>query len=461
MAASTAPTTQDRQVPTAPRPAAVLAVFALSLLVRGLMLAARYQQGLQIEAGGGNGLLAFGGSDVPGWLGIAHYFIEQGGWAYGLLGTRPPLFPLTVAGVYALGGTNLHAAVLQTLFGALTPVAGYWLAHNLLVRARRFARPERLALAAGLVMALDPASVAASASLLSEPLFNLALTACLLHLALFTERERWVHIAFGGFWLAAAMLTRSAGAYLWLLAPLILIPLARRWWRQALVLVALGLAVYLGWSARNLRYDGVFTYTLQTNFSLLFLRAVSAEHMATGAPVDNLYVEYVRELYTSAGDLEAAASVESWMFWNFLTAPSPELYDTMGQMARQKLLQYWPYAIAGTAVGAWRVFGVTLSLPGWARPLELAYHVALYALTLFGAWAAFRRRDWLTLLVCGVPILYVSGLTLVAQISAMDTRMRTPISVPIILLAAYGAGVLLERWRARRAANPAPAPPQS
>ncbi len=448
--------TENTHAYTLPRLASAAVVLGLSLLVRGAVFSIRYHQSLQIEALGGVGLTAFGGSDVPGWLGMTQYFIEQGGLAYGLMGTRPPLFPLTVALVYILGGSALHGAALQTVFGAVTPVIGYLLAHNLLVRSARLERPERLALVAGGVMALDPASVAASTSLLSEPLFNLAFTACILHLTLFTERPRWLHALFASLWLGAAMLTRPTAIYFWVIAPLMLAPLVRRWWRPAIGLIGVGLAVYLGWSARNLRYQGVFTYSMQTNFSLLFLRAVSAEHMATGRPVDDLYVEYVRELYASVGDTEAANQVEPWMFWNFLPAPSSELYARMGEMAREKLLQYWPYALASTPIGIWRMFGVTLAFPGWFAPFELVYHALLYSLMLFGAWSATRRHDWRLLLMTGAPVLYVTGLTLASQISAMDTRMRTPISVPIIILAVYGLGVALERiGRKQTAANPA------
>lgn len=134
------------------------------------------------------------------------------------------------------------------------------------------------------------------------------------------------------------------------------------------------------------------------------------------------------------------------MIWNFLSAPTPELYATMGQMARERLIAYWPYAIGGTAVGAWRVFAQTTTLPRWFTPIELLYHAVLYSLTMIGAWRAFRLRDWPLLMIAGVPILYVTGLTLVSQVSGMDTRMRTPISVPIILFAAYGAVFLATNW---------------
>jgi 4-amino-4-deoxy-L-arabinose transferase-like glycosyltransferase len=423
----------------APRPATLAGIFGVGLVARGLLLAYRLAVvGTPVES--------LGGSDVPGWLGMARHFRFD--FSYWLMGARPPLFPMLVALVYRLGGTTLAAAILQIVLGALTPALGALLAYRLL-RATALPHPHRLAVAAGIVMALDPASVSTSATLLAEPLFNLLFVACLLSLTAFIQETRWQALALAALWLAAAMFTRPTAIYFWLAAPLILAPLVRAWWRPALALAAAGLAVYLGWSARNLHYRGVFTYSLQTNFSLLFLRAISAEHLATGTDTNDLQVAYVQHLYRSVGDTESAELAVPEHFWRFLVADDPAIYAEMGRLARQKLLQYWPYALLGTGVGAWRMFGVTTSLPGWFAPIELLYHALLYGLAAWGGWQAFRRKDWLLLLVTAIPILYVSGLTLLSQTSAMDTRMRTPITAFIVILAVYGAGWLIQAARER------------
>ncbi len=425
----------------------ILIVALFSLALRGVLF---YLHCREYRLSGGDAITAFGGSDVPGWLGMARHLNQVGDLSYWLMGARPPLFPATVALVLRLGGSPVHAALLQTLFGVVTPVLGYLLALRLFSHSERVTNPQRFALFAGIVMAVDPASVSASAVLLSEPLFNLLFTACILHLAIFIQESRWGHLAFAALWMALAMITRPSAIYFWAAAPLILIPLVKKWWRPALVLMVVGLGVYLGWSARNLRYEGTFTYSTQTNFSLLFLRAASAEHLATGVPTEDIYVAYVRELYREVGDEQAAAKVEAEDAWHFLVAGSPEMYAAMGRLAREKLIDYWPSAIAGTVPGAWRLLFVTYALPDWFRPVEIGYHVVLYGLMLFGLWRSFRNRDWPVFLIAGVPVTYIVGLTLVAQTSAMDTRMRTPASVPIIILAAYGASMAASAIRNRR-----------
>ncbi len=391
-----------------------------------------------------------GGSDVAGWLGMARHLARHGDLSYWLMGARPPLFPLTVALVSRLGGDRLEAAILQAVFGALAALAGYLLARRLLIPAEP-ERGERCALLAGVILAVDPASVSASAALLADALFALLMTAFLLALTRYIQGERQRDLALSVLWMALAMLTRPTAIYLWLAAPLMLIPTLRRWQRPALALAAAGLAVYCGWSTRNLIYHGVFTYSLQSHFSLLFLRALSAEHLATGAELDTLQTEYVRELYRRTGNQEALAGVDRDRFWDFLVAPTPKAYHEMGRMAREKLLRYWPAALAGTAIGAWRMLAITDGLPGWFRPVELAYHAALYGLMLAGAARAIRQRDWLLLAMTAIPILYISGLTLAAQTSAMDTRMRTSITAPIAILAIYGAAGLRRPQRAASA----------
>lgn len=432
-----------------------LIVFALAIAARAVVLAWRWGQYHAIEAQGGNGLLAFGGSDVPGWVGMAHHLFSRWDLSHYLMGARPPLFPLSMTLVYALGGESEHGVLLQALFGALTPVVGYLLARRLFLPNPHLRRPARLALLAGVVMALDPASASISVTLLGEPLFNLLFTATLLHLVAYVQDRRWQYLALSALWMALAMLARPTAIYWWLAAPLILIPLMDRWWRPALLLAVVGLGVYLGWSARNLRYNGVFTYSLQDNFSLLFLRALSAEHLATGRPPDELYVEYVDELLAAAeedGEAAEALRGDPEAFWAFQAAETPELYDAMRPMALQRLRRYWPAALLGTGIGAVRMFAYSESLPRWFIPIELIYHVALYGLAVLGAWIAVRWRDWAVALVNLVPIVYITGLTLVSVVSGTDTRMRTPISVPIIILAAYGWIWLRTRRRTMPAA---------
>lgn len=393
--------------------------------------------------------LAAGGSDVRGWLGMARHLARYGpDFSYWMMGIRPPLYPATVALVYRLGGNNVHALLLQTAFGIGLPLAGYWLALRLFCPLEGISQPNRAAFIAGLVMVFDPASIVVGTVLLSEPLFNLMMAGFLVALTLTIQDFRWLHIALACIFLALTMLTRPTAIYLWLAAPAILIPLMKAWWKPALALALTGLLVYVGWSAQNYQQRGLFTYSMQTNFTLLFLRALSAEYLATGESINDLRVAYAQEVFRRVGDEEAAAAAGPDTMWELHVAPTPQIYHTMGELARERLLAYWPYAVAGTAVGFFRMFALTNDLPGWFVPVELVYHACLYGLALYGAWEAFRRRELGLALVCLVPILYITGLTLASQTSAMDTRMRSAITAPIVVLAVAGG---MWRWARRNA----------
>lgn len=430
--------------PHVPIWAVALIIFALAMLARGGML---YYQ-LVIR---GIELRWLGTSDVPGWLGIANYYRDHLGFSYWLLGSRQPLFPMTVALVYRLGGTLLCAAILQGVFGALTASLGYLMALRVFRRAKGVPNPGLLALLAGVVMALDPGTVWASSVLMSEPLFNLLFTACLLNLVRFVQKSRWYDLALSALWLALAMLARPTTAYFWVMMALVLILLGRRW-KAALVIAAVGITVYCGWCANNLRHRGVFAYSTGASFNLLFLRALSAEHFATGATPSELYVDYVRTLYERAGDVETATGrIEPEYFWRFLVPETPELYREVGRLGREKLLEYWPWVILTTPIGLARMYGWTNMLPEWSRPIEIGYHILLYGSAIWGAWMALRRKDWPTLILMGAPIFYITGVTLVSQTSAMDTRMRSMITAPIAIFAIYGAQAI---WAGLRRPRP-------
>lgn len=399
----------------------------------------------------GLGLNAYGSSDVPGWLGAASHLAAHFDLSYWFFAARPPLFPFTVSLVYRLGGGPVAGLVLQTIFSVLTAIVILWLACEVFNMVPGLAHPERYALAAGMIAALDPASVVFGVTLLAEPLFNLTFALCLYGIVLYIRHRKGWALLLASLALAASMLTRGTTIYFWVVAPLIFVPLLRHWWKPALALAAVGLAVYSGYSFRNLQYNGVYTYSLQTNFQLLFMRGLAAERFATGADPGILQDSYTAQVYRLAGDEEAAASIEPGVtWWGMLAADSPEVYAAMGDLARQKLIEYWPYVILTTGIGFVRMFAVTGYFPAPAQAVEVVYHIVLYGLTLLGAWQAYREKSWNLLLITGIPLLYITGLTMISQTSALDTRMRTPITASLAILAVYGAGFAWAWWQGRR-----------
>ncbi len=423
-------------------------VMVAAIVPRTGLLAYRVHQ----AEGLGLGLNAYGSSDVPGWLGAASHLTNHLDLSYWFFAARPPLFPFTVSLVFRSGGGPIAALVLQTVFSVMTAVVILWLAHEVFAMVPGLDHPESYTLAAGLVAALDPASVVFGVTLLAEPLFNLTFALCLYGIARhIRNRSLWM-LLLAALALTASMLTRGTTIYFWVVTPLIFIPLVKDWWKPALALAAAGLLVYFGYSFRNLQYNGVYTYSLQTNFQLLFMRGLAAERFATDADPGTLQDSYAAQVYLLAGDEDAAANIEPGVtWWGMLAADSPEVYEAMGNLARQKLIEYWPYVILTTGIGFVRMFAVTGYFPAPVQAIEAIYHLALYGLTLLGAWRAYKGKSWALLLITVVPVLYITGLTMISQTSALDTRMRTPITASLAILSVYGAGAVWAWWQGRRA----------
>ena len=98
----------------------------------------------------------------------AGYLTRSGFWFDAGL-RRPPVYPLVIRGVYAVFGRHYAPVIaLQLLIGIATVGLVYWLARLFLT--------TRAALAAALLLAIDPASIVFTNQLLTETLFAFLLT---------------------------------------------------------------------------------------------------------------------------------------------------------------------------------------------------------------------------------------------------------------------------------------------
>jgi hypothetical protein len=162
---------------------------------------------------------------------------------------RPPGYPFSLGGVYALVGDHPQAGrALSAGLGVLAVV--------LLAYLGRTLWNPRVGLLAGAIAAVYPPLVALDASLLSEALFlplELAFALSVAALARAPERLRWALAA--GALCAAAALTRAV-ADAWLLIALGVVaaagPAARHRWRAAGAVVAAFGLVLAPWTIRNL-----------------------------------------------------------------------------------------------------------------------------------------------------------------------------------------------------------------
>jgi len=216
--------------------------------------------------------------DSRGYLTLAHHF----GGAYlrseatlkSLSVLRTPVYPLMAGAVLAVRDSVSLLVFMQLVVGAATACIAA-------VFARELVGP-RAGLAAGLVVALDPASVLISNYVLPEAVFTLLLFAGAYGLA-HSARGSWRWALFTGIVFATATLTRPVALYLLPLVCLICVLGAAD--KRALTAVVLGASCIAPTGAWVIRNSVVADYTGISSIqevNLLLYRAAGAISHDTG-----------------------------------------------------------------------------------------------------------------------------------------------------------------------------------
>lgn len=335
---------------------------------------------------------------------------------------RPPLYPLLLAPVVGPAGRSpfLGVAGLHLLLGAATGALTWR-------TARLWGLSEPRALAAGLVVALDPVLLAQARWPMTETLSAATIGLALLGLSASTPLRASV---FGGLGLGLAALCRPSvlpGA------GLIAVAMAvqgagsglRRLSRSMLLLLAMAMLL-MPWAARNTRVFGepVWTtthggYTLAlANNAAYYDEVVHGPPGAVwgGARQDAWWTDLNRR---TAGQLEPAADRE---LRRLAVATIRERPGDFARASLSRLGRFWGLAPSSRVYSARQ----RLATAAWTIPLWLALGTGL-----------LRRDAWRWPRIAA-PALLV-GLTCVHAVFWADLRMRAPL-VPAVALVAGSAG---------------------
>jgi 4-amino-4-deoxy-L-arabinose transferase-like glycosyltransferase len=404
---------------------AFLVVLGVGLALRLVFLAGTTSTGLEIV-------------DEQHYAQLARSLVAGHGFAFAPgqpTSIRPPLYPVFVAGVWALSGTDSLQAVRACQIGlsVLTALLLYWLARRLF--------DARVALLAGAGVLLYPSLVVYDYLLLSEVLFTLLLTAfvALCVRSLETGRPSWAVAA--GAALGLAALTRSI---LWLFplmaGPLVYCVVEGR--RSRRLAVAAGLllgyaAVVTPWAIRNTRLQG--TFTVVDTMGGLNLRMGNYEHTPLDRPWDAVSLtgekSWAHELRQEHPDVStwSEGRKEKWATRKALGYMAAHPGVTL-KRAVIKWADFWGIEreyIAALQHGlyrppAWFRWSATFAIAGAYVVL-----VVLASLGVFLAPPGDRRVQWLFLMLIG----FVSGLH---AIVFGHSRYHVPL-VPLLLLYASAA----------------------
>jgi hypothetical protein len=373
---------------------------------------------------------------------------------------RPPGLPALLAGVYALTGDSVHAAILmQHVVALLTVALTFWLARVLGANA-----PTALA-AAGL-LALEPVTTYYTNLLLSEVYSALFVTAGMAAVARYLQTGRRLFL-----WLTAALLTVGILVHpLLLFMPVIVAVLLLVWGRgrgverlKPAAVVLLALVPAAAWVARNYAETGYASYTCVGAINLMKYKAASV-----CAELNGTTREVERDRLTRECDAELPADAtpaERWRAWERkgaaillqhpllyarlhaqgmlveLTGPERDLFSRMayGRLAARPQEKLTDDGIrAASAAHA-------STLPEIMRYQVLVGQLGLLAFVVLGAVNLWRRQRRI-LLALWLPALYVLLLTGGSEASPRFRVIYTPL---LSVCAGVGCHALC-RWLAIR-----------
>ncbi len=374
--------------------------------------------------------------------------ILQGDLAFtdNLFMVRPPLFPLLVA---MLDTQPLLVIAVNILLGsAIIPLT--WLL------ARQLEIPEKLALLAATIVAIDPTSIRYSAAMLAEPLANLLLALAFVSLQALQQTlapkkvVRWGTAA--GAFIALSALARPAAQFFWIPMALWIIFARRR--QRFLAVLALIIPGFLGtglWQLHNLAVFDNSSFSTIGTYNLLYFRAASALYQATGQPIQTIHTNLARQVEEALGNDTSNVTFETRL--HHFHQPSPRVQNVMSEIAlnvfRQHPLQY----LLTTPVGLYRILFWIKDMPLW---LSISWNLVFLLVALYGLFSLLQLRKLAQTMFLLIPCLYFLTGTLIVITAEIDTRARVMITPLLAVMAAYGLMCYLNQ---RRAASARLSPP--
>jgi len=186
---------------------------------------------------------------------LARNVLDGNGFGYGedkLSSFRPPLWPYTLAGIYAVFGRSHTAAKLcLALIGGALPI--------LIILITRDMLPRRESLASGIAVAAYPPLVAMAGDLMTETMFSVLIAAVILLAVKWRSRPNLkLAIALGAVAGFAALTRGNALVFIPLLLLWMVATHRRRGLIHAVTVAALAAAVLSPWTMRNWRVQHAF-----------------------------------------------------------------------------------------------------------------------------------------------------------------------------------------------------------
>jgi len=355
--------------------------------------------------------------DSKDYDGLARAIVEGREYEVGgLYATRMPGYPVFVAGVYWVFGYSLRAVLVVQ---AILSGGVVWLTYLLARRVSGMQAPPcrlNVALVAAGLVAVDPLSIAFSASLLTETVFTLVLVGGVYVCVRLVERPgTWGWVWLAVVWVVAVYLRASA---FWCIVPLWIVLIFAAYSRRGKLISAQRLAVVMAtlfisllpWQLRNYAIFSPDRVDFTTLEGISLYEAVYPE--ATGGPRQDLIELPVEMKSLNEAQRNAEWSRRAWQF----------IRDDPGRIAGlavRKVARMWsPVLNAAEFRNVW----VQIALAVW--------YVPMFLMALVGIWPMSSRKALLL-----VPIFYFTG---IHAIFLGSVRYRVPLMPLLSVFAAIG-----------------------
>jgi 4-amino-4-deoxy-L-arabinose transferase-like glycosyltransferase len=367
-----------------------------------------------------------------------HGFIDPwvylGAHQYRASAIHPPLYPLLLSGVYALGGHSaLDQRSLGLLLGTITLV--------LVGLLGRRVGGRRLGLTAAFIYAVYPLMIAVDGDLMSETLYGPLIAGILLTSFAVLDRPAAWRAAGLGVLIGLAALTRSEAL---LFIPCLAFPVAyrsrtARRGRGAIALAAVAgcVVALIPWTIRNENVFGRFVLVSTNDATVL-----------AGANCDRTY----HGVNLGGWDITCVAPRTTTN-----EAAQAAIWRRDGLNYARDHITRVPLVIAMRELRVWDLWQPLRQARNFAegrlRGVEEAGVLVYYGLMLLAipGLLAMRRRGDSVLLVLLVPALVVC---LSTAIGYGVPRLRHTFEISLVVLAAAGVIAVQERLAARRRSAP-------
>ncbi len=223
-------------------------------------------------------------------------------------------------------------------------------------------------------------------------------------------------------------------------------------WRVPAVaaMAAVGLVVVSLWSHHNGVYFNNPSFSSAGTFQLLYVRAASVLHQATGEDIDDVYAELATRVEERLGN-DVQDITQNWRHRHL--ASTQEQAAAMTDIAVEIFLLYPLHYILTIPIGLYRALFPVNWWPLWNA---IVFNLAFLLTSAYGLAQMARARRFSDATFLFLPCLYFLAGTLLVATASFDTRARVMVTPLLAIMAAHGTMELLNR---RRAASASPSPP--